>query len=97
LQALAAIVKAPSGVGVRALAATHHVSWPDDRDIAIASEFVLARGAGPSASWEFPVEDAREITATLDDRAVPVQVRPEGISTMTQRTATRHSCAILPR
>ena len=29
-------------------------------------------------SWTFPVEDSREITATLDGRSVPVQIATDG-------------------
>ena len=78
LQSLAAIDRARPGAVPCALAATHHVSMPDEREVVVESEFTIARGDGPSPSWVFPVEDAREITATLDGRAVPIEIRPEG-------------------
>ncbi len=39
---------------------------------------MLERDPGPAASWTFPVEDSREITATLDGRSVPVQIETDG-------------------
>lgn len=84
LQALAALDRARTPTGVRALAATHHVSWKDGRDVVVETELELLTGngtdvdEGPSPSWAFPVGDAREINATLDGRAVPVLIRPEG-------------------
>jgi hypothetical protein len=78
LDALAALAATPPGSPPRILNATHRVTRRGERDIVVESEYLLGKEAGQVALWRFPVEDARDITATLDDRLVPVQVEPDG-------------------
>ncbi len=78
LQALAASARGSSSRPPRALSATHTITRRGDREIAVESAYLLGRDPGQAAMWTFPVEDSREITATLDDRPVPVQVETNG-------------------
>jgi hypothetical protein len=86
LEALAATggAASPSSPAVRVLAATHQVHRMSARDVAVTSDYRLdcghAAGDRTTMDWTFPVEDASEITATLDDRPVSVLVQPAGKS-----------------
>jgi hypothetical protein len=82
LEALAATGREPTSPAVRVVAATHRVHRRSAREVAVESDFRLvcdrAAANGTPLAWTFPVEDASEITATLDDHAVPVAVQPAG-------------------
>jgi hypothetical protein len=78
LKALADLADARPEPAVHALDALHRISWATDRELLVESEFELLREGEGQADWTFPVENAREIAATLDGAAVPVLVHPGG-------------------
>ena len=72
-------VEAPAMlVGLSATAATHRLSWIDERDLVVVSELELVGAGGASTSWRFPVGDTRELSARLNDTEVPVFVEQGG-------------------
>lgn len=64
------------GPGLAALAATHRVSWQGAGGVVIESEIELAVEGTEPARWTFPVGKARDISASLDDVEIPVQIQP---------------------
>ena len=70
-------------------------------DAVIESRYEL-RVAGPGAtSWDIPVGEARDLSATLDGQAVPTLIRPGGRSAIVPVAgAGRHQLVVrrsLPR
>jgi hypothetical protein len=58
--------------------AIHRINWIDDRNVALESDLVLRASGQGAGSWSVPLADAREITATLGGRPVPVIIEAEG-------------------
>ena len=58
--------------------ATHHVTRADDREVVLSSELSIRATAPGSATWRVPVGGAREISATLEGRPVPVFMEAGG-------------------
>ncbi len=67
-----------SPVELNATAATHRVSWIDERDLLVESEFELVGAGAPSTSWRFPVGDSRDLSAKLNDSEVPIYIEQGG-------------------
>jgi hypothetical protein len=78
LRALADLAEAQPEPSLRALDVHHRVRWGSGRALIVESVIGLLLEDQGQAAWSFPVENAREISATLDESAVPVLVRPGG-------------------
>ena len=72
----------PRAATLEAAEARHRVAWPGDRrdSLVVETDLTLAASGRGPASWAFPIDDAREIAATVDGRDVPVRVEPGGRS-----------------
>lgn len=76
LQTLAGAAERAPSPSLAALSAVHTVTRQGDAEARIETDLVLLEeGPGPAA-WTFPIDHARDITATLDDTPAPVLVRP---------------------
>jgi len=69
-----------SGSTLRALAATHRLTWQGAGGVVIDSEIELVLVGESPGVWRFPIGRAREISATLDDVDQPVRIEPGGRS-----------------
>ena len=58
--------------------ATHHITRVGDRDVILSSELAIRVTVAGSATWRVPVSGAREISATVEGRPVPVWVEGGG-------------------
>ncbi len=76
LEKLAELRPSTSGVEIVLVGASHHLSWSGQREVLVESELEL-RATG-EATWKLPVGGAREISAVLDGRAVPVFIEAGG-------------------
>ena len=61
-----------------AIDASHHVAWAGERDLVVKSDFTLVCPEHSDATWEFPIDEARDIEATLDGANVLIQLRAGG-------------------
>jgi hypothetical protein len=81
LEALSAAAGAPVPIAPRAFEAVHTVGRQAGAvasAVVVTSRYVIDVGGRPDAAWTFPVEDATEITATLDGHPLSVEVEPGG-------------------
>jgi hypothetical protein len=76
LEKLADLRSTTSGAEVVLVGASHHLSWSGQREALLESELEL-RATG-EATWKLPVGGAREISAVLDGRVVPVFIEAGG-------------------
>jgi hypothetical protein len=76
LEKLAELRPAAPDPEVVLVGASHHLSWSGQREVLLESELEL-RASG-EATWKLPVGGAREISAVLDGRAVPVFIEAGG-------------------
>jgi len=58
--------------------AAHHVAWSGDQEVSLVSDLELRSTATGAATWRVPIAGAHDISATLDDRAVPVFIEADG-------------------
>ena len=66
----------PTGARVEAEAAEHRVRWGEGGELRVETAIDLhVTGAGRSA-WTFPIGEAHDLSASLDDRPVPISVGP---------------------
>ena len=84
LSALAEQGRAKPPARLLATSAVHRVVWPKSggRVVLLETDLGLAGDGEGHARWSFPVENVREITATIDGQPAPIRVEPGG------RTAT---------
>jgi len=79
LRALADRKDAEARPTLEATEAVHRVNPRDQKSIGVETELTLAATEGSGeARWTFPVEGAREISATLDGEEAPVTVETGG-------------------
>jgi hypothetical protein len=75
--------------GLAATTATHRVSWRDDRDVLVETDWDL--DCESPAAWRFPVEETRDVSASLDGDEVPVRIEPGGrVATVLVSGTGRH-------
>ena len=63
---------------------------PNDREVVLSSELSIRATAPGSATWRVPVGGAREISATLDGRPVPVFMEAGGRQAAIPIQGSRH-------
>lgn len=63
---------------LEATEARHRVVWRDRSVVSVETDLTLAAEGQGLARWSFPVEEAREIAATLDGAEAPVRIEPGG-------------------
>ena len=80
LIALADQIHAKPPARLLATSAVHRVAWPKSggRVVSVETDLGLVGEGEGRARWSFPVENVREITATLDGQPTPVRVEPGG-------------------
>jgi hypothetical protein len=76
LKAVAEANPAPTPPALVASSAVHRVSWLERRTVVIETDLTVSAERPGPAHWTFPLEDAREISATLDGDDVPVRIEP---------------------
>ena len=79
LQAWAQSSAAPAVPTLTASTASQRVLWPNQGDVLVESAFTLGLRGGPSAAWSLPIENARDLSATLDGAPAPLGVDPGGL------------------
>src|SRR5262249_22305508 len=60
------------------IGATHHVTWSGEQEVVVLSELTLRNPGSAPATWNVPVGEAREISATLDGHATAVFIEAGG-------------------
>jgi hypothetical protein len=58
--------------------AKHRLSWSGQSDVVLESDLTLLKTSREPATWSVPVGGARDISATLNEKAVPVFIEAEG-------------------
>ncbi|HEV3121132.1 MAG TPA: hypothetical protein VGY53_04490, partial [Isosphaeraceae bacterium] len=67
-------------VAVVATMAEHRVRWQDVRDARVESRYELGCNSSDLATWILPIDQPRDLSATLDNEPVPLRVEPDGKS-----------------
>ena len=76
LKAIAEASSSPTPPALLASKAVHRVSWLNRRIVVIETDLTVSAERPGPARWTFPLEDAHEISATLDGDDVPVRIEP---------------------
>ncbi len=79
LQALAKSSAAPEVPSLTASSAIHRVVWRNEADAVVVTEFALRLQGGSSAVWRLPIENARDLSATVDGAPASIGVEPGGL------------------
>ncbi|MDG3005745.1 hypothetical protein [Paludisphaera mucosa] len=66
--------------GASIVAAEHKVTRSAEQELQVESDYSIRADGGPPARFEFPVGDAHDIVATLDDARAAVIVEPGGVT-----------------
>ena len=95
LRAWADLSSRPSSGRVLAEVADHRVRWRGAAEVQVESTVIMVSDGPGRSTWSFPIGEAQDLTASLDDHPAPITIGPEAkVGTIEVEGEGRHRLRI---